>query len=146
MHGLRCPWLVLRQTRRLCFCRSYSQESDPLRVCVIGSGPAGFYTAHQLVKVSLSRVKTFLGGPKGVGGGGGLIRTLHILVQIAQCSCLWCTVTILNSKSASLRLTFLRMGNVYSLVTCLFRFYSRHLLRHVNQNALKHLYRHGREN
>lgn len=23
----------------------------PLRVCVVGSGPAGFYTAHQLIKV-----------------------------------------------------------------------------------------------
>ena len=53
MLGLR---LVLRRLR---YCRSYSQEAGPLKVCVIGSGPAGFYTAHQLVKVSLSGVKTF---------------------------------------------------------------------------------------
>ena len=40
---------VLSQTRR----HSASSTSDsPLRVCIVGSGPAGFYTAHQLVKVS----------------------------------------------------------------------------------------------
>lgn len=32
--------------------RRYStRAASELRVCVVGSGPAGFYTAHQLVKV-----------------------------------------------------------------------------------------------
>ena len=30
---------------------SSSSSLGPLRVCIIGSGPAGFYTAHQLIKV-----------------------------------------------------------------------------------------------
>ncbi|CAI8055101.1 NADPH:adrenodoxin oxidoreductase, mitochondrial [Geodia barretti] len=32
------------------FASSTASSTGPLRVCVIGSGPAGFYTAHQLVK------------------------------------------------------------------------------------------------
>lgn len=34
--------------RRL-FCSASSLNT--LRVCIVGSGPAGFYTAHQLIKV-----------------------------------------------------------------------------------------------
>lgn len=33
------------------FTTTPSPSAAPLRVCVVGSGPAGFYTAHQLVKV-----------------------------------------------------------------------------------------------
>lgn len=33
------------------FSRSFSSlSSNPLRVCVVGSGPAGFYTAEKMLK------------------------------------------------------------------------------------------------
>lgn len=43
-----------RAIRRVAFSRrpASSVSRNPLRVCIVGSGPAGFYTAHQLVKVS----------------------------------------------------------------------------------------------
>lgn len=43
-----------RAIRRVVFSRrpASSVSGNPLRVCIVGSGPAGFYTAHQLVKVS----------------------------------------------------------------------------------------------
>ena len=37
--------------------RHYSQalpSGSVLKVCVVGSGPAGFYTAHQLIKVGFA--------------------------------------------------------------------------------------------
>ncbi|CAN4110836.1 unnamed protein product [Withania somnifera] len=39
------------------FCRSFSRvSSEPLRVCIVGSGPAGFYTADKVVTNQFSRV------------------------------------------------------------------------------------------
>lgn len=38
-------------SRALNFCRSFSTvSSEPLRVCIVGSGPAGFYTADKILK------------------------------------------------------------------------------------------------
>ncbi|KAJ1437973.1 Ferredoxin-NADP+ reductase, adrenodoxin-type [Sesbania bispinosa] len=42
--------MKILQARR-CLCRSLSStSSNPLRVCVVGSGPAGFYTAEKMLK------------------------------------------------------------------------------------------------
>ncbi len=57
---MRNSWWWQRSLRRLAAGggrrRAYSavprsSSVSPLRVCVVGSGPAGFYTAHQLTKV-----------------------------------------------------------------------------------------------
>ncbi|MCD9560941.1 hypothetical protein HAX54_019806 [Datura stramonium] len=40
-------------SRAISFCRSFSTKkisSEPLRVCIVGSGPAGFYTADKILK------------------------------------------------------------------------------------------------
>ncbi|KAK4371262.1 hypothetical protein RND71_010737 [Anisodus tanguticus] len=38
-------------SRALSLCRSFSTvSSEPLRVCIVGSGPAGFYTANKILK------------------------------------------------------------------------------------------------
>lgn len=38
-------------SKALNFCRSVSTvSSEPLRVCIVGSGPAGFYTADKILK------------------------------------------------------------------------------------------------
>ena len=42
------------------FYRENSSSSQFSRVCVIGSGPAGFYTAQQLLKVYLQQVGNWL--------------------------------------------------------------------------------------
>lgn len=39
--------------RNLTTTSRFSSAAGPLRICVVGSGPAGFYTAHQLIKVLL---------------------------------------------------------------------------------------------
>ena len=42
------------------FYRENSSSYQFSRVCVIGSGPAGFYTAQQLLKVHLQHVGSWL--------------------------------------------------------------------------------------
>ncbi|KAM4032368.1 NADPH:adrenodoxin oxidoreductase, mitochondrial isoform 1-T1 [Anomaloglossus baeobatrachus] len=44
----RCP--LLGTTRRLGAARTLSSSRQPPRICIVGSGPAGFYTAQHLLK------------------------------------------------------------------------------------------------
>ncbi|KAH3862063.1 hypothetical protein DPMN_025022 [Dreissena polymorpha] len=65
-------WVRVSRRRRLSTCT----DSSAPHVCIVGSGPAGFYTAQQLLKVNMSPVLRKL----------GLMHVREVLSQIRLCS------------------------------------------------------------
>ena len=58
----RVCWRHLRQIlRQSCLRNLSSTTQDVPHVCIVGSGPAGFYTAQQILKVYLTEVHYICG-------------------------------------------------------------------------------------